>query len=149
LNRRVIEINTGGTGAARGGDAANRDVVRTRIVDVDSGSEAGDFLEVLDTADIQGFLSHRGDADGNLAEAFFVTSRRHHDFRQRAGCFVGGSRIGAHRARRQGGEDNAHRTHGPHPIVALLQLVIFPASRMMYPQFLFERIRFAQGAKSP
>src|SRR5208337_4419653 len=72
LDRRVVEVDAGGAGAAGRGDGAYGDVVGARVVDVDARREACDIQDVLDAANVHGILIERGDADRHLAQAFLV-----------------------------------------------------------------------------
>jgi hypothetical protein len=57
---------------------------------MDAGREAGDILNVLNAAQIEAFRRHRGQADRNFAERFFMASGRDHDFvESSAGCIGG------------------------------------------------------------
>ena len=68
-----------------GCDAANRDVVGARVVDVDARSEARHIQDVLDAAHVHRILSQGGHADGHLAQAFLMAGGGDGDFLQGPG----------------------------------------------------------------
>ena len=115
LDRRVVDIDAGGAGAAARGDAADGDVVGARVVDIHAGREARDVLKILDAANIHRFLGQRRDADRNFAEAFLVAGRRHRDFLQGSGGLVGRERYrrADAAAAHQRGEDAANGASAP------------------------------------
>jgi hypothetical protein len=85
LDRRVVEVDTGGAGAARAGNATDRDVVGAGGIEIHSRSEAGDLGKVLDAAQVEVLLGERGHADRHLAQAFLAARCRDDDFLQADG----------------------------------------------------------------
>jgi len=86
LYRSVVDVDTGGAGAPRGGDAANRDRIGAGVIDRHPRREANHVPEVLDAPGIDRFLGQGCHADRHLAELLLAPRRGDDHFLQPLGA---------------------------------------------------------------